>query len=272
MAQKHLHCHFALSYVFRSQHILNHVCLERYLGICRPLWSPRKARFFLLPVLFFTLAFNAPRCLEKSFSQMTPNVTLAPDQPTSHVAYRVLYHFWASLIFLSVLPIVMLVFFNCSIVRKIYKASTGLGGLGIIHRKDPKATKTLLVIVSVFLVCHAPRILYKFLHHFFPEQRLLSLTIIPVWQLALIINSSVNFLIYCFVGGKFRKEFLNLFKSRQSTVEREPVSLIQSGSCDESGDITDDGRDSEDELAVAGEFFIAARREGLEGEDSQTTA
>ena len=41
--------------------------------------------------------------------------------------------------------------------------------------------------------------------------RELWLTITPIYQLALMFNSSVNFVIYCLVGEDFKQEFFKLF-------------------------------------------------------------
>ena len=41
------------------------------------------------------------------------------------------------------------------------------------------------------------------------------LTMTPIYQLAEIFTSATNFLIYCIVGGKFRKELYGIFEKKE---------------------------------------------------------
>merc|ERR1712062_874232 len=72
--------------------------------------------------------------------------------------------------------------------------------------KDPKATKILFCIVAIYFVCHTPWIIHRCVYYLDFDDRDLWLTITPIYQLALIFNSSINFVIYCLVGEDFKKE------------------------------------------------------------------
>ena len=43
------------------------------------------------------------------------------------------------------------------------------------------------------------------------------MTITPIYQLALMFNSSINFVIYCLVGEDFKKELLKICLPRRKT-------------------------------------------------------
>ena len=83
------------------------------------------------------------------------------------------------------------------------------------------ASKTLFLVVAVFMISHIPGFVNKFLYHLGcrgcsdeeeMEYRSSWNLIHPIGNLLLMINSSVNFLIYCAVGTKFRDELSRLFK------------------------------------------------------------
>ena len=94
------------------------------------------------------------------------------------------------------------------------------------EHKNKSTTKILLLIVITTFICEGLRITYKSLYLFgcrneqesehenCPEKRE-EMTkwnfIAPIEKLANMFNSSVNFLIYCLVGKRFRKIFYRVF-------------------------------------------------------------
>ena len=81
----------------------------------------------------------------------------------------------------------------------------------------------LLLLVSVFLICHIPDVAYWMLYHGYNlynreenekyEGRWHWIS--PIDSLALIINSSVNILIYCAMGTKFRDVFTKMIRCKK---------------------------------------------------------
>ena len=152
------------------------VSLERFLGICHPSWSARKkSRFYILPLVVFSLAFNFPRFFERSFSNLSESVVtnLTRNEQLRHhthshhhvsESYKSGYYLWASVVFLSIIPSVLLLVFNGSIIRTICSSSARVKEMSINNR-DPKATKILFCIVSIFFICHTPRIIYKCIYY-----------------------------------------------------------------------------------------------------------
>ena len=85
--------------------------------------------------------------------------------PSYQWGIKIVYHFWSSIVFLSVPPIVVLIFTHGSIVRSILHTLKDLASFRTLSQIYQKATMTLFVIVSVFLVCHTPVIFWIFLQH-----------------------------------------------------------------------------------------------------------
>ena len=160
------------------------VSLERFLGICHPgLAVRKKSRFYILPLIFFSLAFNFPRFFEASETVLSANVfanVTKQDQLRHHThshhhvseSYKTGYYLWASVVFLSIIPNLLLLFLNGSIIKVICSNSARLHNVnGSLSSKDPKATKILFCIVGVFFVCHTQRIIYKCFYYLDFEDR-----------------------------------------------------------------------------------------------------
>ena len=154
------------------------VSLERFLGICHPGWAARKkSRFYILPLVVFSLVFNFPRFFERSFSNLSESVVtnLTRNEQLRHhthshhhvsESYKSGYYLWASVVFLSIIPSVLLLVFNGSIIRTICSSSARVKEMSrSINNRDPKATKILFCIVSIFFICHTPRIIYKCVYY-----------------------------------------------------------------------------------------------------------
>ena len=189
------------------------ISLERYLGICHPsLLCRRKAWVFIVPVLIISLCYNLPKFFERKFFFVNGTLVTQDQEFRSEETYKHAYHLWGDTIFMTIIPLLVLFYLNGSIIARIKKTSKLVVNLGKTHQKKGASTiKILFWIVLIFLVLHAPRLTYKFVFYLGPEDKSIWNLVRPVARLALISNSSANFVIYCLVGKTFRKEFLKVF-------------------------------------------------------------
>merc|ERR1712150_150710 len=87
--------------------------------------------------------------------------------------------------------------------------------LNINSKYKEEVTKSLLLVVAVFLLARLVCSINKFLSHLQEEDVEFQRSwyfMKPVEELLLILNSSINFLIYCLIAKKFQNEFLHLLK------------------------------------------------------------
>ena len=199
------------------------VSIERYLGMCHPhLKCHRKAWFYTVPVAIITISYNMPRFLERRYSIVNGTLisTLTPRADSD--AYHDAYHLWAPIVVEDIIPIMMLLILNGSIAAKINVISKQMDGAKNNQQRSQKSssTKILFAIVAIFLICHIPSLVFKLLYHLGSEDaefREKWYFLAPIKRLALMINSSVNFIIYCLVGSKISSEVLFVLGIKKMT-------------------------------------------------------
>jgi len=186
---------------------------ERYLGICHPhsRFSRRSSLVFILPVVLISFAFTFTIFLERKFS--FANGKLVSEYFDTYNAYNM----WASLIFLTILPLVALLFLNVSIIGAV-RRSRNLQRTQ--NRIEGNSSSILFCIVIIFLILHLPRVLYFslfILNTYGSGLEFLNYLdwLLQVSRMALLMNSSINFVIYSLVGSNFRTEVFEAFKCRK---------------------------------------------------------
>ena len=86
------------------------------------------------------------------------------------------------------------------------------------NKKRKATTKILFGIFLIFLLSHIPSSIVYILDHFWRKEgsREKWYFLKPIEYLAVIFNTSINFVIYCLVGTEFRNEFYNLFRRKSA--------------------------------------------------------
>lgn len=142
------------------------------------------------------------------------------------LTYTHYYKVWSNLIVTALVPIVVLVFCNSKIFFELRKSRKEMS---VSSRRsnnqdqqeanpDHNLAMILAGIVMVFAVCHFFRFFLAFYHVSIAERTKICHeqgreTAHPPWlyiisalnHLMLMVNSSINFIIYCAVGSKFRQ-------------------------------------------------------------------
>jgi len=223
------------------------ITIERYLGLCHPLLNPqsRKAWFYVVPVVIFSVLLNVPKFLEIKLEFGLYNTTTEPWQllngtenvptngtefvPTNDITalrksddYIRGYLMWTRLFTTAIIPVTLLLILNVLIIRDVITSAKKVNRFGSARRqrKEINLSLVLLAIVFLFFICHACRIIndvYEFSNMdlvvncpknhrkvFSPPYFMHALMYIS--HFATILNSSLNFFVYCLVGHTFRRE------------------------------------------------------------------
>ncbi|KAK8391711.1 hypothetical protein O3P69_017321 [Scylla paramamosain] len=116
---------------------------------------------------------------------------------------------WLYLFVMYLVPFLCLMIFNFFIYREVRAANHERQQLSRLQRKEIGLAVMLLVVVSVFFLCNVLAFIINILELMAIVVEELTMTS----NLLVTINSSVNFIIYCIFGQKFRKLLLQMFCS-----------------------------------------------------------
>lgn len=198
------------------------VSLERYIAVCYPLkarsWCTRShAKYCILAITIFAVLYNVPKFFE---------ITLLEGEDENHGVFYCLrasslrrdskyiniYIHWMYLIFMNLIPLTGITFFNLEIFRRVRRVNKMRYKLTQREMQDIKLTSMLFCVVVVFLICNFPAVLVNiyevFLPHIWIDDRL-----IKVSNFLIALSSSVNFIIYVVLVKKFRLVFIDQMKS-----------------------------------------------------------
>ena len=145
--------------------------------------------------------------------------------------YSIYYINLCRLIILGVIPLALLTFFNCAIYNRMKVRSKiieeNLSKRMRINQENDLA-KVLMAIVALFIFCHTLRFFLNFYEMVFVKSAMSCFQAgqreFPIWsvivyefsRLLLILNSSINIVIYCCLNKKFRRQVLRYRKTIHS--------------------------------------------------------
>ena len=134
-----------------------------------------------------------------------------PTELRMNSYYISIYVTWMYLVFMYIIPFATLAIFNLLTWLEMRRAIARRAHLSTQERKEHNLATMLLVVVLVFFTCNLLPLVVNILELFaISDQQL-----IQVSNFLVTINSSVNILIYCIFGKKFRTVFMQIFFGKQ---------------------------------------------------------
>ena len=201
---------------------------DRYIAICRPLHAakyntmPRLRRGVIL-VWVLAVIYNIPRFFEKEFVEVEPENASSSESHLRTTAvgtskvYKFVYSTCLYFVFRIFLPLVALTFFNQRLVHALHKCDRMQCRIATNSGKQRQHTWMLVVVVIIFIVCQLPtvvwnvfRVLYSYIDIPFYGNAV-NYAVVAV-NFMLVVNSSINVVIYCFMGRQFRAILLRMIR------------------------------------------------------------
>uniref|UniRef100_A0A6A7G2Q3 FMRFamide receptor-like n=1 Tax=Hirondellea gigas TaxID=1518452 RepID=A0A6A7G2Q3_9CRUS len=192
------------------------VTVERYVAVCHPLKARSlctfgRAKIYVGAVALFSLLYNLPRFAEVTYKRCNVDgvefTTVVMTDLRRSASYIQIYITWLYLVVMYLLPFISLLVFNAFIYKQVRLANLEMQHLSRLQKKELSLAVMLLVVVIVFFFCNVLAFIVSVLELF--QIAINELTILNNFLVT--VNSSVNFIIYCIFGQKFRRLFLQIF-------------------------------------------------------------
>ena len=185
--------------------------IERYICVCHPmrgivLCTPKRAKYVIVSVCIAGALVTFPEFFAETLEKRD--------------SYNLGYKNLIQTLF-TYLPLTLLFAFNALLVRSVIRASRRRSAM--VHgtsmtshhvRNDAeqsRVTTMLIVIVVVFLVCQLPQAIMNTMTTVDTMSTDTVYILNNVFNLFVVINSAVNFVLYSAVSSKFRRTFRHVF-------------------------------------------------------------
>jgi hypothetical protein len=213
------------------------VTVDRFIAICMPLRSKMRtmarARAAVAAVIVVAILYNVPMFFERRVveRQSDGSVTVEATELRREKWYFVIYKTVCYFMFRKIGPLLILVGLNVRLMRALREMRRRHRYLTRRHRQRENVTLTLVVVVSVFIVCELPDVCLRvavtvkeFDQHGEPlDADELLYGALPATNALLTLNSAINFFIYCLIGHKFRHIMIRML---QSACEGRPIGTV----------------------------------------------
>ena len=205
---------------------------NRYIAVCRPMDAPRLCTKYNVQLEILIMAgavcvYNIPRCFEFRFVMRNVtivdqnNMTLWLEEPdnvgiASIYLYNILYLNVCYVLFVFLLPLAIIIYFNVRLMRGLKVAQIRRSTMTSQSNNDENnITLVMIVIITAFVVCQTPASINHILHYvigYVPPPTCTPYTIyFKMSNLFVMINSSLNFFIYCLFRKQFQQKLRMLF-------------------------------------------------------------
>ncbi|CAH1784789.1 unnamed protein product [Owenia fusiformis] len=212
--------------------------IDRYIAICYPfrakvLCTLNKVRIEVGVLIILSICFAIPKGFQNA-SEMSVNACLrTPYVETVLTKFgesfgcAVVYNIILDGFLRYIIPVIMVLVMNILLIRVLTKAAANrvqMSSISETSQQDNGITKMLVTVATVFLILILPQVgakILKSLVYLSMKNKIsLSVNVSPTAvesvvlasNLALRLNSSINFILYIIVSQRFRKGFAQLFR------------------------------------------------------------
>ncbi|XP_023339076.1 FMRFamide receptor [Eurytemora carolleeae] len=212
--------------------------LERYISIVYPLLSitsrPTRTSVYLsVPSIIFSILFTLPNyfMLHTEERRELPHLSSKFQLPKenqelefrwanfrSNEAYITVYVLWLHLIFINILPFCVLLWLNRIIYKKLSEVNVPIRRTGenILRKREVRMARVSILIVIIFLLCHTLKFVPSVCEIISGNPEYIP-HVVELAHLLIIVNCSVNFLIYACSSGNSIFDIFTLRRQRNTS-------------------------------------------------------
>ncbi|KAL8605937.1 hypothetical protein ACOMHN_024761 [Nucella lapillus] len=215
--------------------------IERFIAVCRPLHAANtctksRAKRAILLIFLWAIIYNIPRCFHYH-AQVVWNNHTQEHETRVHLTsfaqnelFQHIYLIYFQLIFMFLVPFLIISVLNTALLLAIRRSRHQRQEMSVTATREHNLTVMLVAVIAVFLVCQFPTIIDNILVAIVGE--LEHATVLKyqlfytVCTVLVNINSSLNFMLYCLFGKKFRmvlRHILGLKKSSRQDKYRSTI-------------------------------------------------
>ena len=188
------------------------ISLERCLVMSECLiWYSRKFWIYIIPIITITFGYNIPFLFDHEFYRDSNGNLHFIAKDWNNEIYKYRYYGWSAIFVDDFIPLPIIIILNFFIIKKVRRRPKNLIKVSEekkLHRQE--VTKMLLIVTFAFVMIRSLDLIFQILWFFGVNDesfRKKWMFLEPINDLMLMVNSSINFVIYCMVGTKFRVEF-----------------------------------------------------------------
>lgn len=191
------------------------IALNRFMAVCLPYRAPHMCTINnvykeVTVVTLFSIVYNIPRFFELQLHQIDGKHEWNYTEFGSNIIYVKGYRDASYYLFTFILPLLILAFVNTKIIvayratqQRRQRMTSSLSARRV--ENDNNITLVMIMVVVIFMLCQAPaRIVQMALGYKFNSCVDYQFYVIHISNTLEVLNSSVNFLIYCIFHKRFR--------------------------------------------------------------------
>ncbi|XP_060069858.1 FMRFamide receptor-like [Ylistrum balloti] len=225
------------------------VTVDRYIQVCwimhaKTMCNDKKAYTGIGIITFLCFVINLPHFM--TYQPLSADMR-GPDEaafgPTEFGAGEgsMRYEFWVHCMFLVLVPWASIFILNMLIIRQVSSANKRMEDKRSSFasekgkRSESQITRILLTVTFTFLVLIALQCItqcFFMLKNAKGDRRIIN-EAFAVAKLGIVINSSINFFLYCLTGRRFRKELGHVL-FRNCACARSHINMHESSTSDSS--------------------------------------
>jgi hypothetical protein len=217
------------------------ITVERYYAVCSPFTYQTRVverghwwilSSYIMPVMLIAIILNIPKLLHLAKMDFVKNIFR--HQRGNYIKYGIISQLFHPLSTTCLLPIYVL----CSLNYRIFIGARRT--ISTSTNNDISMAKIMMTIVAVFILLSIPKVILalfevstipnilechkrKCRYHVSSERWVAD----SIIRYLVMLNSSINFIIYCFLGSKFRETMLSSFGACFTSEIFSQTSLVQ---------------------------------------------